>query len=81
MTANEKMVSVNDFSEKLLQVVGILNAVSSCLSYSTGDDPMTDEMLEQLYYCLQGAVDMLESLDEQLIPLAFHPVLTEGQQT
>ena len=42
---------------------------------------MTDEMLEQLYYCLQGAVDMLESLDEQLIPLAFHPVLTEGQQT
>lgn len=77
MDCNEKFMSVNDFSQKLLQVVGILNTVSSCLSYSTGSDPMTDEMLEQLYYCLQGAVDILESLDEQLIPLAFHPVLKE----
>ena len=77
MDCNEKFMSVNDFSQKLLQVVGILNTVSSCLSYSTGGDPMTDEMLEQLYYCLQGAVDILESLDDQLIPLAFHPVLTE----
>lgn len=77
MDCNEKFMSVNDFSQKLLQVVGILNTVSSCLSYSTGSDPMTDEMLEQLYYCLQGAVDILESLDDQLIPLAFHPVLTE----
>ncbi len=70
-------MTVNDCSERLFQVVGILNAVCSCLNASTGGDPMTDAMLDELYYSLQGAITLLQGVDEALVPLAFHPVLTE----
>lgn len=70
-------MTVNDCSERLCQVVGILNAVCSCLNASTNDDPITEVMMNELYYSLQGAISLLQGVDEALVPLAFHPVLTE----